>query len=112
MQKKEKCDNTDENLVAGFLMYGSYFYLFAQFFVGRYSDIKAKKGADTAVARPRTPVPTSSRPPTPKAAREQDDQRPPTPTAGARELDESSLVPERSTSTAKKPATKKRATRK
>ena len=98
MQKKEKCDNTDENLVAGFLMYGSYFYLFAQFFVGRYSDIKAKKGADTAVARPRTPVPTAS--------------RPPTPTAGARELDESSLVPERSTSTAKKPATKKRATRK
>jgi len=36
------CHIRKENNVAAFLMYGSYFYLFAQFFVGRYYAVKVK----------------------------------------------------------------------
>lgn len=36
------CHIQKENNVAAFLMYGSYFYLFAQFFVGRYFQVKIK----------------------------------------------------------------------
>jgi len=44
----DKCGITYENNVAAFLMYGSYFVLFLQFFVGRYfkarvTDISSKK---------------------------------------------------------------------
>jgi hypothetical protein len=36
------CHIRKENNVAAFIMYGSYFYLFAQFFVGRYYAVKVK----------------------------------------------------------------------
>mmetsp|Transcript_21401 Transcript_21401/g.46477 ORF Transcript_21401/g.46477 Transcript_21401/m.46477 type:complete len:303 (+) Transcript_21401:125-1033(+) len=36
------CHSKKENNVAAFLMYGSYFYLFAQFFVMRYFKVKVK----------------------------------------------------------------------
>lgn len=36
----ESCHIRKENNVAAFLMYGSYFYLFAQFFVARYFKVK------------------------------------------------------------------------
>lgn len=36
------CHIRKENNVAAFLMYGSYFYLFAQFFVARYYRVKVK----------------------------------------------------------------------
>lgn len=39
------CHIRKENNVAAFLMYGSYFYLFAQFFVARYFKVKVKKDA-------------------------------------------------------------------
>eukprot|EP00558_Chaetoceros_sp_UNC1202_P002698 CAMPEP_0197246822 /NCGR_PEP_ID=MMETSP1429-20130617/23485_1 /TAXON_ID=49237 /ORGANISM="Chaetoceros sp., Strain UNC1202" /LENGTH=93 /DNA_ID=CAMNT_0042707585 /DNA_START=588 /DNA_END=869 /DNA_ORIENTATION=+ len=32
-----------QNTVAAFLMYGSYLFLFAQFFIGRYFKVKATK---------------------------------------------------------------------
>lgn len=38
------CHIQKENNVAAFLMYGSYFYLFAQFFVSRYFKVKVKGG--------------------------------------------------------------------
>ena len=37
-----KCHIQKENNVAAFIMYGSYFYLFAQFFVARYFQVKVK----------------------------------------------------------------------
>jgi hypothetical protein len=36
------CKIQAENNIAAFIMYGSYFFLFAQFFVGRYFQVKAK----------------------------------------------------------------------
>ena len=36
------CHIRKENNVAAFIMYGSYFYLFAQFFVSRYYQVKVK----------------------------------------------------------------------
>ncbi|KAL7442273.1 hypothetical protein ACHAXH_007805 [Discostella pseudostelligera] len=38
----QACHIRKENNVAAFLMYGSYFYLFAQFFVARYYRVKVK----------------------------------------------------------------------
>ncbi|KAL7460718.1 hypothetical protein ACHAXS_001161 [Conticribra weissflogii] len=38
----KECHIRKENNVAAFIMYGSYFYLFAQFFVGRYFRVKVK----------------------------------------------------------------------
>jgi elongation of very long chain fatty acids protein 6 len=38
------CHIRKENNVAAFVMYGSYFYLFAQFFVARYYKVKVNKG--------------------------------------------------------------------
>ena len=82
----KECDNTNENLVAGFIMYGSYFALFAQFFTGRYKDDRpakvrpAKQDAPTpaAAAAPRAPTPKAAkepRAPTPKAAKEPEQPR-------------------------------------
>jgi len=39
----ETCHVQKENNVAAFIMYGSYFYLFAQFFVGRYLNVRVNK---------------------------------------------------------------------
>lgn len=39
------CHIRKENNVAAFVMYGSYFYLFAQFFVARYFKVKVKGGS-------------------------------------------------------------------
>ncbi len=36
------CHIQKENNTAAFLMYGSYLFLFAQFFIGRYFQVKAK----------------------------------------------------------------------
>ena len=38
---KENCFIQKENNIAAFIMYGSYLFLFAQFFVGRYFTVKA-----------------------------------------------------------------------
>ena len=43
------CHIRKENNVAAFLMYGSYFYLFAQFFVARYYRVKVKGEAKKKV---------------------------------------------------------------
>merc|ERR1712232_751376 len=40
----EACHIQKENNVAAFVMYGSYFYLFAQFFMGRYFKVRVNKG--------------------------------------------------------------------
>jgi len=38
----DTCNIQKENNIAAFLMYGSYLFLFAQFFIGRYFKVKAK----------------------------------------------------------------------
>mmetsp|Transcript_4354 Transcript_4354/g.8370 ORF Transcript_4354/g.8370 Transcript_4354/m.8370 type:complete len:292 (-) Transcript_4354:184-1059(-) len=45
MKEGESCFIHKENNIAAFLMYGSYLFLFAQFFVGRYFQVKAKGAA-------------------------------------------------------------------
>lgn len=46
-KKDPDCELTDGVVISGFLMYGSYLYLFCQFFVGRYItpkfSVKAQK---------------------------------------------------------------------
>merc|ERR1719223_1578915 len=37
----ESCSILKENVVAGFIMYGSYLFLFAQFYVARYIKVKS-----------------------------------------------------------------------
>mmetsp|Transcript_54620 Transcript_54620/g.116039 ORF Transcript_54620/g.116039 Transcript_54620/m.116039 type:complete len:307 (-) Transcript_54620:170-1090(-) len=39
------CNIQKENLTAGFIMYGSYFYLFLHFFLTRYIKIKVEQGS-------------------------------------------------------------------
>lgn len=38
-----KCQIQKENNIAAFLMYGSYLFLFMQFFIGRYFQLKTTK---------------------------------------------------------------------
>lgn len=45
----ESCHIQRENNIAAFIMYGSYLFLFAQFFVGRYFKVKAKATAKKVV---------------------------------------------------------------
>ena len=42
MQQGESCHLRHENNTAAFVMYGSYLFLFAQFFVGRYLRVSTK----------------------------------------------------------------------
>jgi elongation of very long chain fatty acids protein 6 len=44
----DDCNIQKENNIAAFLMYGSYLFLFAQFFVGRYFRVKTTKGKKKA----------------------------------------------------------------
>lgn len=52
--KKEKdqgtCKIEAENNIAAFIMYGSYLFLFAQFFIGRYFKVSAKKATKKKTA--------------------------------------------------------------
>ena len=66
----KECDNTNENLVAGFIMYGSYFALFAQFFTGRYKDDRPAK-----VRPAKQDAPTPAAAPAPQAAKEPEQPR-------------------------------------
>jgi elongation of very long chain fatty acids protein 6 len=68
LQLNKECDNTNENLVAGFIMYGSYFALFAQFFTGRYKDDRPAK---VRPAKQDAPAPA----PAPQAAKEPEQPR-------------------------------------
>lgn len=49
-EEGRECHIRKENNVAAFGMYGSYFYLFAQFFVGRYFAVKVKGSEKKKVA--------------------------------------------------------------
>jgi hypothetical protein len=72
---RRDCDNTGENLVAGFVMYGSYFWLFAQFFFGKYTPpakknetLEAPRAASEQARAPTPKAAPAPRAPTPKAA--------------------------------------------
>ena len=45
IEEGKPCHIRKENNVAAFIMYGSYFYLFAQFFVARYFKVKVQGDA-------------------------------------------------------------------
>jgi hypothetical protein len=45
-----ECHIQRENNIAAFLMYGSYLFLFAQFFIGRYFKVNAKATLKKKVA--------------------------------------------------------------
>jgi len=47
LKDDQPCAVTRENVIAGALMYGSYLYLFAEFFVKRFILSSGKKGKKT-----------------------------------------------------------------
>ena len=77
-QRGLPCDNTNENLVAGFLMYGSYFALFALFALGKYAGPQKKREAMKKSGKGQkdaaTPVAAAAAAPMP--AREKTEKKP------------------------------------
>jgi len=47
-ESSDTCEIQKENTVAAFLMYGSYLFLFAQFFIGRYFKVKATRTSSSS----------------------------------------------------------------
>ena len=51
LRNDENCSLTSKNVTAGFLMYGSYLFLFGQFFVSRYFCKATTKRRETKKAQ-------------------------------------------------------------